>query len=133
MQDDVLDWLWFAVWFARRGVRRGQIGRVVQRLVGRARPRVDIPAGHRDQDVRVDAVLVASALDDASWIVAAFWETSCACPEPPHPAAQLELLDWCWPADSFVDADVRRRRVRRVRVVCWVAELEPPDNVPPRS
>ena len=36
----------------------------------------------------------APASEDAYWSVEASWPSSCAWPEPPHPAKQLSLLDW---------------------------------------
>ena len=70
----------------------------------------------------------ASAFDDASWIVAAFWEASCACPEPPQPAARLELLDWLWLADCVVAA-VFAADDFAVFVFTWIAE-PPPTETP---
>jgi hypothetical protein len=32
------------------------------------------------------------------------WSSAWAWPEPPHPATQLELLDWVWLADWVVEA-----------------------------
>ena len=36
----------------------------------------------------------------------AVWYRACACPEPPHPAPQLSLLDWVWSASWLVSASL---------------------------
>jgi len=57
--------------------------------------------------------------------VDAYWVLSCAWPEPPHPAVQLELLDWDWSFDWDVDALLDALDDAELLLLC-VAELEPP-------
>jgi len=130
MQDDALDWLWFAVWSVAAVFVADESAVLFSVWLAELDPAWTSPPATVTGTFALTPFWFASALDDASWIVAAFWETSCACPEPPHPAAQLELLDWCWPADWFVDA-VFVADESAVLVLCWVAELEPPDTLPP--
>jgi hypothetical protein len=58
--------------------------------------------------------------------VDALWVLSCACPEPPHPAVQLPLLDWDWSLLWDVVASLDALDVPELSLLC-VAELEPPE------
>jgi len=66
----------------------------------------------------------ALAVEVAVWLVDASWDDDWACPEPPQPVWQLELLDWdCeefWVVFAVLDAD----EVAAL-LAFWVAELEP--------
>ena len=53
-----------------------------------------------------------------------------ACPDPPQPARQLELLDCDWWADWLVEASFDAEESAELLLLC-VAELEPPDTLPP--
>jgi hypothetical protein len=66
----------------------------------------------------------AFAVEWAVWLVEASWLDDCACPEPPHPYWQLELLVWdCdafWVVLAVLDADELAVLLRFCE-----AELEP--------
>jgi hypothetical protein len=55
---------------------------------------------------------------DASWL------DDCACPEPPQPTWQLELLVWVWLAFWVVFAVLDADEVA-VLVAVWLAEDDP--------
>jgi hypothetical protein len=52
------------------------------------------------------------------------WSSHCAWPEPPHPATQLELLDWDWLALWLVDAVFDAEDVAEL-LRFWLALLDP--------
>ncbi|HWI73880.1 MAG TPA: hypothetical protein VNT55_18105 [Baekduia sp.] len=66
----------------------------------------------------------AFAVESAVWLVEASWDDDCACPEPPQPATQLELLVWVWLAFWVVLAVLDADEFAALLKVC-VAELEP--------
>jgi hypothetical protein len=64
------------------------------------------------------------AVELAVWLVDASWDDDCACPEPPQPTWQLELLvcdcEPFWVVLAVLDADEEA-----VLLLFCVAELEP--------
>jgi hypothetical protein len=70
------------------------------------------------------AFWLALAVECAVWLVDASWDDDWACPEPPQPTWQLELLVWVWSAFWVVFAVLDADEVAAL-LAFWVAELEP--------
>jgi hypothetical protein len=101
-----------------------EVAALVLLCVAELVPPVTLPPAIVTGTFALTACWSAFAFESAVWLVDASCDDDCACPEPPQPTWQLELLvcDWdaFWVVLAVLDADEFAALLR----LC-VAELEP--------
>jgi hypothetical protein len=118
------DWVWFALWLVAASFDASELAELLRDWVAELGPLVTSPVVIAIGTLALTPFCLAFAVESALWSVDAYCDRSCAWPEPPQPATQLELLDWScvalWSVLAVFDAD----DVALLLLFC-VAELGP--------
>jgi hypothetical protein len=88
----LLDWLWDELWSVDAVLDAEESAELLLFCVAELVPLVTLPPAIVTGTFALTACWSAFAVESAVWLVDASWLDDCACPEPPQPTWQLELL-----------------------------------------
>ena len=129
-QLSLLVCVWSASWLVSAEFEASELAELSRVWFAELSPPETSPPAIETGTLALTPFCLAPAFELASWSVVASCDRYWACPDPPQPARQLELLDCDWSADWSVVASFDAVESAEL-LLRWVAALVPPDTSPP--